>query len=136
MNNIRYMTIGVTAVLSIIISASAAVQAQNVIEVIRTSEQHTIFAELLAETQMDELLTKEGPFTVLAPTDAAFENMGAELAEIRKNKDQLQNLVIGHLFNDEIPPSEIEQAKNVNVTQGNLKASNGTVHVIDEVLID
>lgn len=114
-----------------------AVQAQDdVVEVVQNSEDHTIFAELLEETEMVELLKEEGPYTVLAPTDEAFESLGDELETLKENPQELQNVVIGHLFNGQIGAADVEEARSVNVTQGDIEASNGTVHVIDEVMVE
>ncbi len=81
---------------------SAVAQDNSVVEVVQSSEDHTIFAELLDETGLSETITNEGPFTVVAPTDEAFESMETDLDELRQNSDQLQTIVVGHLFQGKI----------------------------------
>jgi len=113
---------------------SALAQDSNVVEVINSSENHTIFSELLAETNLDETISADGPFTVVAPTDEAFEALGDELNTIRENPDELQNIVIAHLFQGEVTASDAEPALGVTITEGDIPASNGLVHISSEVI--
>lgn len=108
----------------------------NVYKVVENSEEHTIFTELIQEVKLDDLLQSEGPYTVLAPTDKAFERLKEQLEELRKNPQQLQDFVIGHLYQGNIASGDVEQAKPVNITRGDIETDNGTVHVIDEVLVE
>ncbi|MEX2604266.1 MAG: fasciclin domain-containing protein, partial [Gracilimonas sp.] len=88
------------------------------------------------KSKMEALLKEEGPYTVLAPTDEAFEKMGSDFEALKKDPQQLQNVVIGHLFNGKIVAADVEQAKQINITEGDIEAGNGTVHIIDEVLME
>lgn len=114
--------------------SSVAAQDKSVIEVVESSEEHTIFAELLDETGLSDAVSNDGPFTVIAPTDEAFEAMGTDLDELRQNPDQLQTIVIGHLFQGEINAAEAEPALDIEITQGDIAASNGVVHITNEVV--
>lgn len=114
--------------------SSAVAQDNSVVEVVKSSEDHTIFAELLDETGLSDAVSNEGPFTVVAPTDEAFEAMDTDLEELRQNSDQLQTIVVGHLFQGKIQASEAETALDVKITKGDIEASNGVVHVTDEVI--
>lgn len=120
-------------VLIVGINASAA-QDGTVVDVISTSEDHTILAQMLEETELDNVISQQGPFTVVAPTDEAFEALGSELEEIQSNPERMQNLVIGHLFQGEVPANEAEPALEIEVEEGDIPASNGLVHVVDEVI--
>ncbi len=113
---------------------SAQAQDGNVMDVINSSDDHTIFAELLAETNLDDAISDQGPFTILAPTDEAFEALGGELEQIKADPDMLQNLLIGHLFQGENSAEDVEPALGVNIVTGDIPASNGLVHITDEVL--
>lgn len=114
--------------------SNAVAQDNSVIEIVESSEDHTIFAELLDETGLSDAVASEGPFTVVAPTDEAFESMDADLDELRENSDQLQTILVGHLFQGEIQASEAETALDIEFTQGDIEASNGIVHITDEVI--
>lgn len=126
----------ITTIVAILLGIGTVQAQDDVVEVVKNSDEHTIFAELLEETEMATLLKQEGPYTVLAPTDEAFEEMGSDFESLKEDPEQLQNVVIGHLYNGEIASADVEQAKEVAITDGDIEASNGTVHVIEEVLME
>lgn len=113
----------------------AQAQESTVLDVISESNDHTILAELLEETELTNVISQPGSFTIIAPTDAAFEELGSELDELRENPQQLQNVVIGHLFQGEVPASDVEPNLGVQVVEGDIPASNGLVHITDEVVM-
>ncbi len=113
---------------------NTAIAQDSVVDVINASEDHTIFSELLEESELDNVIAQPGPFTVVAPTDEAFEAMGDELNQIRENPDALQNVVIGHLFQGEVTAEEAEPALGITVVTGDIPASNGLVHTTNEVI--
>jgi uncharacterized surface protein with fasciclin (FAS1) repeats len=114
----------------------AMAQTGNVVDVINDSEDHTVFAQMLADTELDNVIAQQGPFTVVAPTDAAFEALGTDLEQIQADPERMQNIVIGHLFQGEVPATDVEPALEVEVADGDIPASNGLVHVVDEVIMN
>jgi len=126
-----------TAIFSLILIAGinlSVAQSGNVVDVINESEDHTVLAELLEITELNNVIAQQGPFTVVAPTDAAFEEMGSELEQLRQDPEQAQNVIIGHLFQGEVPAEEAEPALNIEITNGDIQATNGLVHVTDTVI--
>lgn len=121
-------------------SAYAQVESGNqeengdVVEVINESEDHTVFASLLEETNLSDAISDQGPYTIIAPTDEAFESMEGDLDQLREDPDQLQNIVIGHLFQGEVPAADAEPTLGVEIKEGDIQASNGLVHVTDQVI--
>lgn len=114
---------------------NAIAQDQNVVDVITSDEENTLFAELLQETDMPEVLSQqEQSFTILVPEDDAIESLDTSVEELKQNPEQLQTIVRNHLYQGELASEEVEQALNVNVTVGDNSASNGVVHTIDEVI--
>jgi len=113
---------------------SAHAQDGDIMDVINSSDNHTIFASLLAEANLEDAISDQGPYTVVAPTDEAFEAMGEELEQLRADPDRLQNVLIGHLFQGEVTAEDAEPALGVNITEGDIQATNGLVHVTDEVI--
>lgn len=109
-------------------------QDDTVVDVVNNSEDHTIFSELLAETGLEQVVSQPGPYTVIAPKDEAFEAMGSELDQLRANPEQLQNVVISHLFQGEVPSEDVEPNIGIEVEEGDISASNGLVHVTNEVV--
>ncbi len=108
----------------------------DVVSVVNASDDHTIFAELIEEAQLTETLSQQGPFTILAPTDEAFEPISGEIEEMRQNPQQLQNVLINHLFQGEATSDEVEENFGIDVADGDIDASNGVIHSIDEVLLE
>lgn len=120
---------------------TAALQPANaqdgtVVDVVASSEDHTILAEMLEETELTNVISQPGPYTVIAPTDEAFEELGSELDEIRSNPERMQNVVIGHLYQGEVSAEEAEPALEVSIEEGDISATNGLVHVVDEVMMN
>lgn len=109
-------------------------QGENVVDVVKSQEDNTKFAELLEETDMPKVLAQQGPFTVVVPSDEALESLDTDIEELKQDPQQVQNLVSGHLYQGNLPADDVESALGVNVVDGNQEASNGVVHVIDEVI--
>lgn len=114
----------------------ATASGETVVDVINNSEDHTILASLLEETMLTETLAQpQGTFTVLAPTDEAFMEVEEALNQLRGNPEQLQQVVLNHLFQGMASADDVEDALELNIEQGDIQASNGLVHVIDQVIV-
>lgn len=113
---------------------NAIAQDGNVVDVVTSDDENTLFAELLEETDMPEVLGQEGPFTVLVPSDDAIESLDASVDELKENPEQLQGIIRNHLYQGELASNEVESALGVTVTDGDKPASNGVVHTVDEVI--
>lgn len=106
---------------------------------------------------LEDVLTNDGPFTVFAPTDEAFAKLPEGTVEsLLANPDQLKKVLLYHVVSGNVMASDViklDAAKTLNgaqvaintkdgvmidganVIQTDIEASNGTVHVIDTVLI-
>jgi uncharacterized surface protein with fasciclin (FAS1) repeats len=137
MNTRSNLSMIFTAIFAFIFIAGLnVVSAQGtVVDVISQSEDHTIFAGLLADTELDNVIAQPGPYTVVAPTDDAFEAMGDELDQIRDNPQAIQNIVIGHLFQGEVTSAEIEDHLGIEISEGDVQATNGVVHISNQVIL-
>lgn len=95
------------------------------------------------------LLEGEGPYTLFAPTDAAFEKLpeGA-LQELLGDKAKLITVLKYHIVPGRITAVKILQNRELSTATGqklptadlsviraDIPASNGTIHVIDSVLL-
>jgi uncharacterized surface protein with fasciclin (FAS1) repeats len=111
----------------------------------------------IAAAGLEEVLTKEGPFTVFAPTDEAFAKLPeGTLESLLNDKEALKNILMYHVVAGEVMASDvvkIDKAKMLNgqfvkidakdgvkvndakVIKTDIKAENGIIHVIDTVLI-
>jgi len=119
--------------------------------------QLSILAKLINGAGLAETLRGPGPFTVFAPSDEAFKAVPAKtLEDLAKDKELLKSVLTYHVLPGNVPAAEVKtgNAKTVQganvalsragtfvtveeavVTQADVKASNGVVHVIDRVLI-
>ena len=108
---------------------------QTVVDVIMSSDDHTVMATLLQESMLHETLEQGPSFTVLAPTDAAFAELGDAVQELRQNPEQLQQVMLNHLFQGAASSEDVEEALEITIVSGDIPASNGIVHSIDSVLL-
>ncbi|MDX2260209.1 MAG: fasciclin domain-containing protein [Gemmatimonadales bacterium] len=137
--------------------------AQHEGDIVRTARAAGQFGTLLAAVDAAELtatLRGKGPFTVFAPTDAAFRALPPGTVEslLRpENRERLKALLLYHVVAGAVPARvarTLDEANTVEgrsvrirstsgrlrindatVIQADVKASNGVVHVIDQVLM-
>ncbi len=120
---------------------------------------NTLAAALEAAGLVDTL-KGDGPFTVFAPTDSAFEKLPAGTVETLfkpENKDQLVSILTYHVVPGKVMASDVAKLNNAQtvngasvsistkgdavminasaVTAADIKTSNGVIHVIDNVLL-
>jgi len=122
------------------------------------------FSTLIAAVEaagLQEVLTGHGPFTIFAPTNAAFAALPEGTVEsllMPENIDQLKAILTYHVVPKNVMSSQIRNGDNFVKTVGgstlnvekeydevmigsarvvavDIKASNGVIHVIDEVLL-
>ena len=141
------------------ISVAAAAETTTVVDIIAGSDVHTTLATAVTVAGLVETLQGDGPFTVFAPTDAAFEALPDGLLDelLADPTGALTDVLLYHvvaafaLSTDLTDGQEIETVlgQNVVVTINNdgvfinnalvsvayLIADNGVVHVIDAVLV-
>jgi uncharacterized surface protein with fasciclin (FAS1) repeats len=124
--------------------------------VARTPQLGTL-ARLLGDAGLADTLRGTGPFTVFAPSDDAFKALPAKtLAEIAADKELLKSVLSFHVLAGRVASADARngnlktvQGANVAVakagdfltvedavvTQADLMASNGVVHIIDKVML-
>ena len=112
----------------------------------------------LATADLVETLKGEGPFTVFAPTDAAFDLLNQTyLTGLLNDIDDLTSVLTYHVLSGELMSADIIDGMTANSLEGNdviitknektiyindamvtladINCSNGVIHVIDKVLI-
>ena len=113
---------------------------------------------LLTKAGLASTLQGKGPFTVFAPTDAAFARVPkATLTALGKDRAKLRAVLLYHVVKGNVPATRVVKlntAKTLNgqsvgirvtggkvfvdgarVTTTDVKASNGLIHVVNRVLI-
>jgi uncharacterized surface protein with fasciclin (FAS1) repeats len=132
---------------------------ETVAEVINGNESFSILEEAITEAGLEATLSQPGPYTIFAPTDAAFEALPTETLQALQrpeNRDKLQQILSYHVVpsaitSAEITPGEVEtvagapvniatdagqvKVEGATVTEPDIQASNGVVHAIDQVLL-
>ena len=134
------------------------VAAKNIAEIVIEGADFTLLKAALTKAELVETFKGAGPFTVFAPTDAAFKAAGLDQAGITAtSKETLAAVLKYHALGKKVGAADILTADNslvetlgggifvtknaggvsvngAKVTTADVSASNGVVHVIDRVL--
>ncbi len=142
-------------------SASAAIAAQAEQDIIATAMGNKDFSTLVTAIKAADLveaLQGPGPFTVFAPTNAAFAKVDPKtLDSLLKNKPLLQGVLKYHVVSGRALAADVVKQNawatlagqridvkaadgkvmidNAIVTSTDIKCSNGVIHVIDSVIM-
>lgn len=149
------------AALMLLMSPSVKAQMETGMDIVESASQFAqiqYFHTLIVETGLDELLQEEGPFTILAPTNQAFNELPQDVMEgLLENPDELKDVLRAHISSgtmlvenlaavDNIPSYEGTVFKVEHLEQGisvggamlvaaDVVATNGAIHAIDKVLL-
>ena len=140
-------------------------QEQDIVALASGNDQLKTLVTAVAAADLVETLQGEGPFTVFAPTDAAFSALPAgTLDSLLKpeNKSQLSGILTYHVVSGAVLSSQLSEGQEIKTVQGgvltvditdgmvylvdakggraqvvtaDVDASNGVVHVINSVLM-
>ena len=160
-----YAAAALAASLALPVAASAQAHSghQASKDIVQTAMGAGTFNTLVAAVKaagLVETLQGKGPFTVFAPTDAAFAKLPAGTVEsLLANPDKLAKILTFHVVPGKVMAADIVKAKRAtpktangatldvvvrdggvrvngaNVVTADVVASNGVIHVIDTVLI-
>jgi uncharacterized surface protein with fasciclin (FAS1) repeats len=135
-----------------------ATETKNIVEVAQNNPDFSTLVAAVVAADLAETLSGEGPFTVFAPTNAAFEALPAGLLEkllLPENKATLVKILTYHVVPSKIMAANIMagdvttvetstvtistengvKVGSATVTSPDVAASNGVIHVIDAVLV-
>jgi transforming growth factor-beta-induced protein len=150
--------VAAVAVLAPAASARPAAGEADIVTTAVNAGQFTTLASLLQAAGLVETLKAGGPFTVLAPTDAAFAKVPkATLDALAADPAKLKAVLLYHVISGSVPSSEVVKltsaktlnganvaikvqdgsviVNNARVVGPDVMASNGIIHVIDTVLL-
>ena len=141
-------------------STLAASADKNIIDTAVAAGQFKTLAAAINAAGLTKTLEGPGPFTVFAPTDAAFAKLPAGTVDNLlkpENKAQLVAILTYHVVPGEVTAADVvklNEAKtvsgkmiavhttgnsvmvnNAHVVNSDIAASNGVIHVIDSVLM-
>jgi len=130
----------------------------TVTDIISGSADHFVLNALLDSTGLDEILSGEGPFTLFAPVDAAFDALDPFLLlDILTDNEALTEIMTYHVAEGSVMSTDLSDGQALTTLNGadvtvsidgdanvwindalvivpDLMADNGVVHVIDAVL--
>lgn len=133
--------------------------ADNIVEVAQSNSELSTLVSAIVAAELDTYLAGPGPFTVFAPTNAAFEKLDSQtLNQIIGNPVLLTALLQYHVVNGKVYSKDLSTGSvntalsgqpldvvvsggmvtingSAKVIEADVKASNGVIHIIDEVLI-
>lgn len=136
--------------------AALAVQAKDIVDTAVAAGNFKTLAAALQAAGLVDTLKGPGPFTVFAPTDAAFAKVPkAQLDALLKDKAALTKVLTYHVVPGKVLAKDVKAGKvktvqgseltvsttggvkvdNANVTTTDIVASNGVIHVIDTVVL-
>ena len=141
-------------------SFDAQAAEKDIVDTAVEAGQFQTLAAALEAAGLVATLKGEGPFTVFAPTDEAFAKLPSGTVESllkEENKDQLTAILTYHVVPGKVMSQDvagIDEARTVNgkmidvevdgsavkvndatVTQADIAAANGVIHVIDTVIL-
>lgn len=158
----RKVALGTLAVVVSLATSPAMLVAQSkdIVDTAVAAGTFNTLAKALQAAGLVETLKGNGPFTVFAPTDSAFAKLPAGTLESLlkpENKQKLQRILTYHVVPGKVMAADVvklNQAKAVSgdtiavaakggsvtvdaarVTQADVPASNGVIHVIDAVIL-
>lgn len=144
---------------ALIISVPVFAADKDIVGIATGSEDFSILVAALQKAELVSALQAEGPFTVFAPTNAAFEDLLKALnisASDLLNQPDLAKVLLYHVVSGKVMSTDLTEgleAATLNgekvkfdlsggvkvsgstVTSADIEAGNGVVHVIDKVLV-
>ena len=151
------MAAAAVALISIGAQATGSAPSKDIVDTAVEAGSFKTLATALQAADLISTLKGEGPFTVFAPTDAAFAKIPkADLDALLSDKRALTEVLTYHVVSGKVMAADVvklAQAKtvegspvkikvvdgkvminNANVSATDIAASNGVIHVIDTVV--
>ena len=131
-------------------------QAKDIVDTAIAAGNFKTLATALGAAGLVETLKGKGPFTVFAPTDAAFAKIPkADLDALLKDKAKLTAVLTYHVVPGKVMAADVKAGKvktvqgseltvttaggvkvdSAKVTSTDIVADNGVIHVIDSVIM-
>ena len=121
-----FLSIGAFAQKPVTVGGAAMYPTKNIIENAVNSKVHTTLVAAIKAAGLVETLSGAGPFTVFAPTNAAFDKLPAGTVETLlkpENKAMLTSVLTYHVVSGKLSSSDVAKA----IKAGNGKAELTTV---------
>ena len=142
---------------TVLSGAASLTFAADIVETAVSAGQFKTLVKALQEANLVSTLKGQGPFTVFAPTDAAFAKLPAgTLDALLNDKQKLAAVLTYHVVPGKVMAAQVEpgpvktvegqslmvtadrgavMVDNAKVIKTDIVASNGVIHVIDSVIV-
>lgn len=154
-----------TSVLAALLFATTALagnygKKKDIVDTAVSNGNFTTLAAALEAGGLIDTLKSDGPYTVFAPTDAAFAKLPdgtVEMLLLPENKDQLVAILTYHVVPGKVSAAEVVKLDSASTANGSdvaisvreesvyvndsrvvmtdIYASNGVIHVVDTVIL-
>jgi uncharacterized surface protein with fasciclin (FAS1) repeats len=162
MKSFTTRSIALAAVLTLGVASAYAGKApeKDIVDTAVAAGSFNTLATALTAAGLVDTLKGKGPFTVFAPTDAAFAKLPAGTVEDLlkpENKAKLISILTYHVLPEDVSRGKLDKmtsaktvqgqsvtisdkkgvlmVDNATVAKGDVKASNGVIYVIDSVIL-
>ena len=138
-------------------AVATSVSAADIVDTAVSAGQFNTLVQAVKAAGLVDTLKGDGPFTVFAPTDAAFAKLPAGTIEALLNdKQKLTQILTYHVVPGKVTAAQVKpgdvktvqgqslrvradggtvMVNNARVTKTDIMASNGVIHVIDTVVL-
>ena len=147
------------AEMTVTVGGAPMFPSKNIIQNAVNSKDHTTLVAAVKAADLVDTLSGKGPFTVFAPTDAAFAALPAGTLEgLLKDPAALKKILLYHVVSGAVTSDKVVGLTSANSVEGSpiaiavkdgtvylndsakvvtadVTASNGVIHVIDTVLL-
>ena len=143
---------------TVMVGGAAMYPSKNIVENAVNSKDHTTLVTAVQAAGLVDTLASPGPFTVFAPTNAAFAKVPKKtLNELAADKAMLKKVLLYHVLPGKVPASKVLKMKSATTAEGSkvtfsvrgksafvndskitktdIRCSNGIVHSINAVLL-
>jgi uncharacterized surface protein with fasciclin (FAS1) repeats len=150
---------------TVMVGGAAMFRSKNIIQNAVNSKDHTTLVAAVKAAGLVDTLEGKGPFTVFAPTNAAFAKLPAGTVDTLvkpENKATLTKILTYHVVPGKLEASDLTDGKTLKTVEGeeltvrrsgdtvmiidskggsstvtipNVNQSNGVIHVVDTVLM-
>ena len=150
---------------TVMVGGAAMFPSKNIVQNAVNSKDHTTLVAAVKAAGLVDTLEGKGPFTVFAPTNAAFGKLPAGTVDTLvkpENKATLTKILTYHVVPGKLEASDLTDGKKLKTDQGeeltvkrsgdtvmiidakggsstvtipNVNQSNGVIHVVDTVLM-
>ena len=150
---------------TVMVGGAAMYPSKNIVENAVKSKDHTTLVAAVKAAGLVDTLSGPGPFTVFAPTNAAFAKLPAGTVDTLlkpENKDKLTAVLTYHVVSGRVSAADLKDGQKLTTVQGgvltvhktaksvtiedakgdkarvtipNVYQSNGVIHVVNTVLL-